>query len=74
MDAMKKSGSVCFERLPAPHCRGARRSQPFDAKVRYALDKPNLWQRDVKILRNLLKVMPRDLWHRLFKTSGDKAV
>lgn len=46
----------------------------FDAKVRYALDKPNLWQRDVKILRNLLKVMPRDLWHRLFKTSGDKAV
>ncbi|MDY4568301.1 MAG: glycosyltransferase family 2 protein [Alloprevotella sp.] len=46
----------------------------FDAKVRYALDKPNLWQRDLKILRNLLKVMPRDLWHRLFKTSGDKAI
>ncbi len=46
----------------------------FDAKVRYALDKSNLWQRDLKILRNLLKVMPRDLWHRLFKTSGDKAI
>ncbi len=38
---------------------------PFQHKVRYALDKENLLERDWKILRNVFKVLPRDFWRSL---------
>lgn len=40
-------------------------TSPFQRKVRYALDKENLLERDWKILRNVLKEFPKDLWHSL---------
>ena len=42
---------------------------PFQHKVRYALDKENLLERDWKILRNVFKVLPRDFWHSLLGRS-----
>lgn len=39
---------------------------PFDHKLCLALDKAPL-ARDLKILRNVLKVLPRDLWHALVR-------
>lgn len=42
-------------------CGGSR----FQRKVRYALEKENLAERDWKILRNALKALPGDLWKSL---------
>ncbi len=38
-----------------------------ERKMRVALANEDKWKRDVKLLRNLLKQMPRDLWTKLTK-------
>lgn len=36
-----------------------------ERKMLYAISKPDAWERDMKLLRNLLKVLPKDLWHKI---------
>ena len=36
-----------------------------ERKMLHAISKPDAWERDMKLLRNLLKVLPKDLWHKI---------
>lgn len=38
----------------------------FDRRILYALTKEDKWKRDLKILRNVLKCMPKDLFRHCF--------
>lgn len=36
-----------------------------ERKMLYAISKPDAWERDMKLLRNLLKALPKDLWAKI---------
>lgn len=36
-----------------------------ERKMLHAISKPDAWERDMKLLRNLLKALPKDLWHKI---------
>ena len=38
----------------------------FEQRILYALTKEKKWKRDLKMLRNLLKVIPVDFFHYIF--------
>ncbi len=53
---------VLHEHFPPRIAASLIESSKFQRKVRYALEKEDLLERDFKILRNVLKILPRDLW------------
>lgn len=56
---------VLTEHFPPRIVESLTETSKFQRKVRYALEKENLAERDWKILRNALKVLPGDLWKSL---------
>ncbi len=61
----KEHEEILAELFPARIVPELTGYDPVDRKIRMALSKDDPWERDVKILRNLLKVLPRDLWRKI---------
>lgn len=56
---------VLADHFPPRIVESLTETSKFQRKVRYALEKENLAERDWKILRNVLKALPGDLWKSL---------
>lgn len=60
---------VLHEHFPPRIVASLTESSKFQRKVRYALEKEKPLERDWKILRNALKILPKDLWASLKGTK-----